>query len=302
MLQVIPRGRQRQAMVLLIPVTLLAAGLSLYPIAQSIYMGFTNYRIGGTFGNVPLRFLGSGNFERIWADSDFTDGLTRITLVGTLVVAITYVLGYLLALLLNRRIPFRRVLRTVVLLPMAIPPLVGGLVWKYLYDPSSGAVNGLLLRLHLETTAQYLPLASGFAGTFWIAVVGVWLGLPFVTLLILASLQGIAADLYEAAAIDGAGRFGRFRFVTLPGTRNMLAAIIPLSFAGQLLAFDAYYALSGSGAGGNTAGALFMIPTIYAYIDLTSGLLGRAAAVGDMLLVVILVAFFLSRYISRRDR
>jgi ABC-type sugar transport system permease subunit len=245
--------------------------------------------------------LGTGNFERIWADSDFTDGLTRILLVGALVVAITYVLGYLLALLLNRDMPFRRLLRTIVLLPMAIPALVGGQVWKYLYDPSSGAVNGLLLQLHLESSAQYLPLAPGF-GTFWIAVVGVWLGLPFVTLLILASLQGIPTDLYEAAAIDGAGRGARFWFVTLPGTRNMLAAIIPLSFAGQLLAFDAYYVLSGSGAGGNTAGALFMIPTIYAYFDLSSGLLGRAAAVGDMLLVLILFAFFLSRYISRGSR
>jgi ABC-type sugar transport system permease subunit len=301
MLRVIPRGRQRQAIPLLIPVTLLAAGLSLYPIAQSIYIGLTNYRIGGTFGNVPLRFLGTGNFQRIWADSDFTDGLTRILLVGALVVAITYVLGYLLALLLNRDMPFRRLLRTIVLLPMAIPALVGGQVWKYLYDPSSGAVNGLLLQLHLESSAQYLPLAPGF-GTFWIALVGVWLGLPFVTLLILASLQGIPADLYEAAAIDGAGRRARFWYVTLPGTRNMLAAIIPLSFAGQLLAFDAYYVLSGSGTGGNTAGALFMIPTIYAYFDLSSGLLGRAAAVGDMLLVLILFAFFLSRYISRGSR
>ncbi len=299
MLRVIPRGRQRQAILLVVPITLLAAGLSLYPIGESIYMGLTNYRIGGTFGNVPLRFMGSSNFERIWEDSDFTDGLRRIMLVGAFVVAITYVLGYLLALLLNRRIPLRRVLRTVVLLPMAIPPLVGGQIWRYLYDPSSGAMNGLLLRLHLESSAQYLPTDPQW-GVFWIALVGVWLGLPFVTLLILAALQGIPADLYEAVAIDGAGRFGRFWFVTLPGTRVMLAAIIPLSFAGQLLAFDAYYALSGSGAGGNTAGALFMIPTIYAYFDLSSGLLGRAAAVGDMLLVPILVAFFLSRYISRK--
>jgi ABC-type sugar transport system permease subunit len=220
--------------------------------------------------------------------------------VGTIVVAATYVLGYLLALLLNRRIPLRRLMRTIVLLPMAIPPLVGGYMWKYLYDPSSGAVNDLLLRLHLEGTAQFLPTAPGW-GVLWIAIVGVWLALPFVTLLILAALQGISTDLYEAAAIDGAGRFSRFWSVTFPGTRNMLAAIIPLSFAAQFLAFDAYFALSGSGLG-NTAGTLFMIPTIYTYFDLSSGLLGRAAAVGDMLLGLILVAFFISRYVSRGDR
>lgn len=300
MMHVIPRGRQRQAIALLLPVTLLAAGLSLYPIAQSIYLGFTNYRIGGVFGDVPLRFLGLSNFEHIWDDSDFTGGLLRIAVVGTLVVVITYLLGYLLALLLNRAIPLRRLLRTIVLLPMAIPPLVGGQVWKYLYDPSTGAVNALLLALHLEGAPQYLPLAPGL-GMFWIALVGVWIGLPFVTLLVLAALQSVSADLHEAAAIDGAGRLGRFWHITLPSTRNVLAAIVPLSFAGQLLAFDAYFVLSGSGAGGNTAGALFMIPTIYAYFELTSGLLGRAAAVGDILLVLILVAFFLSRYMSQRD-
>ncbi len=300
MMRIVSHRRRRQPIALLVPVTLVAAVLSLYPIAQSIYLGFTNYRIGGTFGEVPLRFLGLTNLQRIADDSDFTSGLIRIAIVGALVVAMTYVLGYLLALLLNRPIPLRRVLRAVVLLPMAIPPLVGGQVWKYLYDPSTGAVNALLLTLHLERSAQYLPLAPA-TGVFWIALVGIWLGLPFVTLLVLAALQGISADLHEAAAIDGAGRLARFWHVTLPGTRNVLAAIIPLSFAGQLLAFDAYFVLSGSGAGGNTAGALFMIPTIYAYFDLTSGLLGRAAAVGDILLVLILVAFFLSRYISQRD-
>jgi multiple sugar transport system permease protein len=299
-LRSIPR-RQRPAIVLLIPVTVLAVALSLYPIGDSIYLGFTNYRIGGTFGLVPLRFLGLTNFELIWQDSDFTSGLGTILAVGALVVSITYILGYLLALLLNRRIPFRRLLRTIVLLPMAIPPLVGGQVWKYLYDPSSGAINGLLLQWHLESQAQYLPLASGW-GIFWIGIVGVWLSLPFVTLLVLAALQGVSAALYEAAEIDGAGRLSRFWFVTVPGTQSTLAAIIPLSFAGQLLAFDAYYVLSGSGSGGNTAGALFMIPTIYAYFDLSSGLLGRAAAVGDMLLVLILVAFFISRYLNSRDR
>jgi ABC-type sugar transport system permease subunit len=169
-----------------------------------------------------------------------------------------------------------------------------------MYDPSTGAVNALLLTLHLESSSENLPLDPTF-GVFWIALVGVWLSLPFSTLMILASMQSISSDLLDAAAIDGAGRVARFRHVVFPSTRGVLAAVVPLSFAGQLLAFDAYFALSGGGAGGNSAGASFMIPSLYAYFDLTTGLLGRAAATGDMVLVAILLAFFLSRYISLKS-
>ncbi len=300
MMRLVSPGRHGQSTLMLLPITILAVGLGLYPIGQGIYLGFTNYRIGGIFGIVPLRFLGFANFQHLFADPDFTNGLLLIVTIGAIVVAVTYVMGYLLALLLNQKFPLRRVFRTLVLLPMAIPPLVGGYMWRYLYDPSLGAVHGLLLWLHLETAPAYLPLDPTL-GAFWIALVGVWLGLPFVTLLVLAALQSVSADLHEAAAIDGAGRLARFWYVTFPATRGLLAAIVPLSFAGQMLAFDAYFVLSGSGQGGNTAGASFMIPTIYAYFDLTTGLLGRAAAAGDIVLVVILLAFGLSRYISMRE-
>lgn len=301
MIRLMPTRKNRQAIAMLLPITIIAVGLGLYPILQGIYLGFTNYRIGGVFGSIPLRMTGLTNVMRIFGDSDFTGGLTTIAWVGALVVLITYTLGYLLALLLTRAFPLRRLFRTIVLLPMAIPPLVGGQVWRYMYDPGNGAINGLLLNLHLIKAAEYLPLDQAL-GVFWIALVGVWLALPFATLMLLASLQSIPADLYEAAAIDGAGRIARFWHVTFSGTRVILAAIIPLSFAGQLLAFDAYFVLAGAGAGGNTAGASFMIPTIYAYFDLTSGLLGRAAATGDILLVLILLAFWVSRSISTQSR
>ena len=300
MRRLMPARRNRQSLLMLLPITLVALGIGVYPIFQTLWLGFTNYRIGGVYGITPLRFLGDTNFVHILDDPDFTSGVTTIAWVGVLVVVITYTMAYLLALLLGRAFPLRRLFRTIVLLPMAIPPLVGGQVWRYMYDPSTGAVNALLLTLHVESSSENLPLDPTF-GVFWIALVGVWLSLPFATLMILASMQSISSDLLEAAAIDGAGRVARFRYVVFPSTRGVLAAVVPLSFASQLLAFDAYFALSGGGAGGNSAGASFMIPSIYAYFDLTSGLLGRAAATGDMVLVAILLAFFLSRYISLKS-
>jgi len=282
---------------MLLPALVVVVGLGLYPIGQSIYLGLTNYRVGGSFGLAPIRFVGLLNFQRLLEDEQFRAGLLLIVGVAFVVVFVTYFLAYLLAALLNQRFPLRRVVRTIVLLPIAMPPLIAGEVWRYLYDPNVGVVNQLLIDLHLETTARYLPL-DPTAGVFWIAVVGIWLALPFATLLLLAAIQGVNPDLLEAAAIDGAGPIRRFMHVTFPATRNVLAAILPLSFAGQILAFDVYFALSGSGATGRAG---FLMPTMYAFFQLTSGLLGRAAAVGDVLLVVALLAFVISRAISTKD-
>jgi len=291
-------GRLRIGSVtMLLPALLIVVGLGLYPIGQGIYLGVTNYRVGGTFGLAQIRIVGLSNFQRLFADEQFTSGLVLIIEVGLLVVGATYCLAYLQAVLLNRPFRFRRVVRTIVLLPIAIPPLIAGEVWRYLYDPNVGAVNQFLVAVHLEKAPRYLPLDPSY-GVIWIAVVGVWLALPFATLLLLAAIQSVNSELLEAAQIDGADAWRRFVHVTFPATRNVLAAILPLSFAGQLLAFDVYFALGGGGA---TARAGFLVPTMYAFFELSSGLIGRAAAVGDIILIVALAAFVLSRAISTRD-
>jgi ABC-type sugar transport system permease subunit len=119
-------------------------------------------------------------------------------------------------------------------------------------------------------------------------------------LFLLAAMQGIDAEQLEAATVDGAGWARRFWHITFPGTRGALAAIVPLSFAAQMLAFEMYLALFGQG-GGDLASAGVLIPTVYAYENLSNGLMGRAAATGDLILVAIVAAFGVSRYLSLRE-
>ncbi len=285
---------------MLLPVILVVVVLGAYPIITGIWTGFTNERVGGVFGIVKTRVIGYANFTSIWDDRAFRSGLMLILEIAVAVVLTTYVLAYLQASLLNLEFPFRRVVRTIVLLPMAIPAVVVGELFGYLYDPSVGPINGILVHLRLMKTPVFL--AESGLKWMWIAVPSIWMALPFATLFLLASMQGVPKDQLEAATVDGAGSLRRFWHVTFPGTRGALAAIVPLSFAAQLLAFEMYVALFGQGGGvNNLPGAGLLIPSVYAYYNLSNGLMGRAAATGDLILVVIVFAFLASRYISIRE-
>jgi multiple sugar transport system permease protein len=294
------RSRRKVELVMLLPAVAVAVVLGGYPIIAGIWIGFTNERVGGVFGFVKTRFVGFANFTSIWDDPAFRTGLVLILEIALAVVFTTYVLAYLQASLLNLEFPFRRVVRTIVLLPMAIPAVVVGELFGYLYDPSVGPINGVLKHLRILKTPEFLANA-GFRW-MWIAIPAVWMALPFATLFLLASMQGIPKDQLEAATVDGAGWLRRFWHVTFPGTRGSLAAIVPLSFAAQLLAFEMYVALFGQGGGvTNVASSGLLIPSVYAYYNLSNGLMGRAAATGDLILVVIVIAFLASRYISLRE-
>jgi multiple sugar transport system permease protein len=285
---------------MLLPVTVVALVFGGYPIITGIWVGFTNERVGGVFGIVKTKLIGFANFSSILKDPAFRGGLVLILEIAGAVVLVTYVLAYLQAALLNTDFPFRRVVRTVALLPMAVPAVVVGELFGYLYDPSVGPVDGLLVHLGIVKTPEFLADA-GFRW-MWIAIPAIWMALPFATLFLLAAMQGVPKEQLEAARVDGAGWIGRFWHVTFPGTRGALAAILPLSFAAQLLAFEMYVALFGQGGGiGNVASAGLLIPSVYAYYNLSNGLMGRAAATGDLILVVIVAAFVISRYVALRE-
>ncbi|WDZ83783.1 carbohydrate ABC transporter permease [Micromonospora cathayae] len=291
-------GVRRGALAMLIPVVLLALVLGVYPIGRGIWLGFTNERTGGVYGVARTRFVGLDNFVSIFGDAAFVQGLTLMLVIAAVVVVTTYTLAYLQAMLLNQEFPFRRVVRTIVLLPMAVAPVVVGQVFRYLYDPSTGSVNGLLTSLGLVREPEFLPSSS--LKWFWIAIPAVWMALPVATLFLLAAIQNVPDELLEAATLDGAGPLGRFRYVTFPATRGALAAILPLSFAAQMLAFELFFALFG-GQLGSVSSAGLLVPSVYGYYDLTRGLPGRAAATGTVILAVILIAFLVSRYISLRE-
>jgi len=228
----------------LVAITLLAA----YPIVYSAWISLHRYNLKRP--NV-FRFLGLDNYATIVAAPEFWSALW-ITVQFTLLVVITVsVLGVLVALLLNQKFPGRGIVRTLVLLPWAIPPVVNGLMWQWIYDSKIGALNGLLVSLGV--LSEYRGwLSEPMSALLALAFADVWNVLPLAVVLLLAALQKIPAELYESARMDGAGPFQLFRHVTFPWLAQTLLVVLILQTLSAIRAFDVIYVLTAGGPGTST--------------------------------------------------
>ena len=225
----------------LIAITLLAA----YPIVNSAWISLHRYNLKRP--NV-FRFIGLENFATIVEATEFWSALW-ITVQFTLLVVVTVsVLGVLVALLLNQPFRGRGFVRALVLLPWAIPPVVNGLMWQWIYDSKIGALNGLLVSLGVLTEYRGW-LSDPTSALLALAFADVWNVLPLAVILLLAALQKIPAELYESARMDGAGPFQMFRYVTFPWLAQTLLVVLILQTLSAIRAFDVIYVLTAGGPG-----------------------------------------------------
>lgn len=266
---------------LLLPAVLLLGAVAAYPLLGALRLSFLQFRI-----NAPERFIGLDNFRRILTDPQTlaSMGITAIFVAGS--VTALLLLAYLLALLLYQDFPGRRIIRTVVLIPWALAPVVNGLMWKSLYAPNFGPLNDVLARLGL--IAQSVNWVTEFPMPSLILAY-VWKVLPFPTLVILAGLESVPPELYEAAQVDGAGSTRRFRHITLPLLRTVTLLATILVLVDALHVFAIVDILTRGGPGGQTMVLNYTIfRTAFRYLDF-----GYGAAMAFTLTAGILVLSFL---------
>ncbi|MDN5851576.1 MAG: sugar ABC transporter permease [Actinomycetia bacterium] len=278
------------AWVLLLPALLPILALSVYPLLRGVYLGFTDARAGY---NIETSFIGLDNYREMMSDDLFWESF-RIGLIWTVsVTGIQFFLALGLALLLNLKLRGRWLARTLAVVPWAMPPVVVGIMWSLVYRPDAGLLNEILYRIGLE------DLGANWLGDFGTAlpaviVVGVWAGLPVTTVVLLAALQGVPHELNEAAAIDGAGAWLRFKNIVWPHLRSVVAAITTLNFIWNFNSFDLVYVLTKGGPGGKTT-----LPMLFAYDEaFRYGNYGYAAALGNVMVLIVLV--FILIYLRRR--
>ena len=277
---------------LLFPVILLVSVFSLFPLLRGIYLGFTDYRLGDA-----ISFNGFDNYAQLFNDEYFWDSF-KIGMIWTFIVTTLQVsLGLGLALLLNNKIKFVALYTVLILIPWATPPIIRGILWRQMYEPNAGAVNILLTDLGL-ITAPINWLTSFEYVIPAVIVAGVWGEISKAAIFLLAGLQTISNDLYEASKIDGAGLWDQFWHITLPVLKPVLAAIVSLTFMWNFNTFGIIWVLTQGGPGGMTR-----LPMLAAYEEgFRYGYIGYAAAIGNVMVIILSLMLFMYIRVQLRER
>lgn len=222
------------------PAVLLLIVVFAYPALTSLRLSFT---LSG-----PAPQLGLEQYQLLARSSLFWQVLRQTGVFVAVSVAAHLVLGMTLALALNRPIPAQTLFRIVALLPWVVPDVVAGIIWKWILSPLYGVLNDALLRFHLIAEPLEWLSHPGLALPS-VILANIWRGFPFVMIILLAGLQSIPVEFYEAAAIDGAGPVARFRYVTLPGLRKVLVVALALDTIWEVRRFGLVQAMTGGGPG-----------------------------------------------------
>ena len=277
-----------------LPMVLVMALLIFWPFVSAIFISTTSLNfLTGETTNVGLR-----NYQRLWTNSDFLQSMQNTIQFTFWSLALKFVIGMTVALILNSRLPFRSLLSGIMLLPWIVPEIVTALAWKSIYDPMFGGLNPILQGAGIiDRPLGWLSDPDMAMGS--IISVNVWKGIPFFVLLLLAGLKAIDREQLEAAQVDGANAIQRFRNVTLPGLRYVIVVTMLLSFISTFNQFGLPFLMTGGGPSGATK-----LYSILAYEKALGSLQygpGIAIAFSVAPLMAILI-WLLARFMRHDDR
>lgn len=205
-----------------------------------------SYSIRAESGDTPSYTI--SHYKNLTKDPFFKRTFWNTTVFVFLSVAAHMVLGLAVALVLNSALPAKPLFRIIALLPWVVPDVVAGIIWKWMYDPIYGALNDVLLKIGLiNTPIEWLSNPN--LALFSVILVNLWRGFPFVMLILLAGLQAIPQQLYEAAAIDGATKAQSFFHITIPGLKKMIVVALALDIVWEVRRFGLIQAMTQGGPG-----------------------------------------------------
>jgi len=238
------RQEELTAYLFVAPALILIAAIAFFPILQSIWYSLTNYL--PTFPDSGSKFVGLDNYKTLLQDNEFSTALRYTLLFMVISVIFEFLLGLVFALVLNQKFRGRGLVRAAVLVPWAFPTVISAVVWRdLLWQNNTGAIPALAHWLHL-TSADWAPLASKGTLLFAMLVIDIWKTAPFEALLLLAGLQVIPDDVYEAARVDGAGVFQRFWYITLPLLKPAILVAVLFRTLDAWRVFDMFQVVAGS--------------------------------------------------------
>ena len=294
--------RHRFAYALVAPAALFMLVVHLVPTAAGIYLAFLDVNLFTFYLLFRAPFIGLENFRDLLFNADnplrpgFLDAVRNTLFYTGWTVGVTLSAGLGVALLLNRQFPGRRVCRTLMLAPWVVPSFVVALLWQFMWQSDTGIVNKILVDYtHLLDERPVWLLGEN---SIWAIIVPtIWRGLPFVILIFLAGMQAIPDELYEAAAIDGAGAWGRFRHITLPLLRPLIAIQLLFGVIWSAYQFAIPFVMLGSNPGPSAD----LLMTLIVRQAFTNQLVGYGAAISTLLMLAMLVWVAIWYRAFRRD-
>jgi multiple sugar transport system permease protein len=288
-------ARRKEVAALVVPSLIPIVLFSVAPLLNGVYLAFTDATLSRNSSNA---FTGVGQFQKLLGDKLFFESFKIGMIWAFSVTILQLAAGLGLALLLNANLRLQGVTRLLALIPWAMPPVVVAIMWKMLYNPNSGPINGVI---RLFDDGFKLDWLGSFGTALPAAIiVGVWVGMPQTSITLLAGLQQIPDELVEAAEVDGANGWQQFVNVTLPALRPVITSITSLNFIWNFNSFGLVYVLTEGGPGGKT-----MLPMLFAYNEAFKYRdIAYAAAMGNVmvLVVMVLLVFYLwTQFRAERD-
>ena len=274
-------SESRFAYLIILPSVVILLGVILYPIIYTFYLSFHKMFLTQP-GIVP--FIGLKNYIDFFRSSSFWNAILRTAYFVFLSVGMELILGLGIALLLNQGLAGSKFLRIAIMIPWAIPTVVIGIMWKWIYDANYGALNGLLFSLGIISKYQAW-LARPFTAMNLVIIADVWHMTPFVVLIFLASIAGLPKSVYEAARVDGASGWECFKNITLPLLTPAILVVLIFRTVETFKVFDIIYVMTGGGPANAT-----QVINYYTYLETFSYLhFGRGSALSFIISAMVLV-------------
>jgi multiple sugar transport system permease protein len=263
-----------------------------YPLGLGLWLGLTDQKIDGEGG-----FIGLGNFISLAHDSVFLLSIFNTLLYTVVASIVKFALGLYLALLLNNRMPFKAMIRAIVLLPFVVPTVLSAIAFWWIYDAQFSIISWVLVKW------GWIDRYIDFLGQPWnarwsVIVANIWRGIPFVAITLLAGLQTIPQSLYEAATLDGATPWQRFWYITLPVLSPIIAVVMTFSVLFTFTDFQLIYVLTRGGP----LNATHLMATLSFQRAITGGQLGEGAAIANAMIPFLLAAILFSYFGLQRRK
>jgi len=278
--------------VFMLPAAALLVFFLTYPLGLGVWLGFTDTKIGR-----PGEWIGIENYEFLLTDGVFRLSVYNTFLYTAVASVVKFALGLWLALLLNNNIPFKSLIRAIVLLPFIVPTVLSAIAFWWIYDPQFSIVSWVLVKAGLMD--HYIDfLGDPNLARMSTIIANIWRGVPFVAICLLAGLQTIPPSMYEAASIDGATPWQQFWYITLPMLSPIIAVVMTFSVLFTFTDFQLIWVLTRGGP----INATHLMATLSFQRAIPGGALGEGAAIATAMIPFLLAAILFSYFGLQRRR